>query len=277
MMSKKQKTKYNDYSYRNYGINNPVTVWIMAVLGIAVGIFFIVSQSDNKPIPREQAVAYTGYFDHYEAYSDNYRTIYFTDGSCYNVYAHTETQAFRDKMLALEKGIELSVLVNPNNGYVAEITTGTQELLNFEQSQQAIDNYDNGYIGIGIFMCVAGSLLIIYQIMETAYKRKEKSRRKQRVENKKSGILRYVDPVEKSRILLEATVQQYHICYRRVKSVNELVINGRVYDEKKGIFEFEHQLCALVDGHSIKVGMDDQSHSYILFDGDIIKRKKRLI
>ena len=276
-MSRKQKMKYADYSYRNYAINNPIAVWVMAVLGIAVGIFFIVSQSDNKPIPREQAVAYTGYFDHYDAFSKNYRFVYFTDGSCYDVYTHTETQEFRDRMLALEKGTELSVLVNPNNGYVVEITTEAEELLNFEQSQQEIDDYDNGYIGIGIFMCVSGVLLICYRIGEAAYKRKEKSRRKQRAETKRTGILRYVDPMEKSRILLEATVEQYHICYRRVKSVNELVINGCVYDEKKGIIEFEHQLCALVDGHSIEVGMDEESHSYILFDGDIIKRKKRLI
>lgn len=114
-MSRKQKAKYNDYSYRNYAIDSPVAVWIMAILGIAIGIFFIVSQSDNKPIPRQQAVAYTGCFDHYDMFSENYRTVYFTDGSSYAVYAHTETQEFRDRMLALEKGTELFILVNPNN------------------------------------------------------------------------------------------------------------------------------------------------------------------
>jgi len=81
----------------------------------------------------------------------------------------------------------------------------------------------------------------------------------------------------KSRILLEARVQGYQICYRRVKSTNELVINGRVYDEKKGIIEFAHKLCATVDGHEIEAGYDSDSYSYILFDGEMIQRKIRLI
>lgn len=160
---------------------------------------------------------------------------------------------------------------------MVEITTATEELLNFEKSQQDIDAYDNGYIGIGVFMCVSGVFLICYQIRKTAYKRKEKDRRKQKVGDRETDVLRYVDPVAKGRILLEANVEQYHICYRRVKFVNELVINGRVYDEKKGIFEFEHQLCALVDGHSIEAGMDENSYSYILFDGEVIEQKMRLV
>ena len=115
MFAVRSRDEYTDYSYRNYAIDSPVAVWIMAILGIAIGIFFIVSQSDNKPIPRQQAVAYTGCFDHYDMFSENYRTVYFTDGSSYAVYAHTETQEFRDRMLALEKGTELFILVNPNN------------------------------------------------------------------------------------------------------------------------------------------------------------------
>ena len=76
---------------------------------------------------------------------------------------------------------------------------------------------------------------------------------------------------------MEANVNGYQICYRRVKSVNELVINGRVYDEKRGIIEFAHKLCATVDQHTVEAGYDEESYSYILFDGELIKRKKRWI
>lgn len=62
-----------------------------------------------------------------------------------------------------------------------------------------------------------------------------------------------------------------------MKSVNELVINGRVYDEKKGVVEFEHRLCAVIDGHTVEAGYDEDSYSYILFDGELVKRKRRWI
>ena len=81
----------------------------------------------------------------------------------------------------------------------------------------------------------------------------------------------------KVRILLEARVEEYEICYRRVKSVNELVVNGVVYDEKKGVIEFAHNLSAVVDGHTIEAGLSDDSYSYIMFDGECLANKQRLI
>ena len=89
--------------------------------------------------------------------------------------------------------------------------------------------------------------------------------------------MRYANAVAKSKILLKANVQGYEICYRRVKSLNELVINGRVYDEKKRIVEFAHKLYATIDGHIVEAGCDDESYSYIIFDGEMIQCKKRWI
>ena len=72
-------------------------------------------------------------------------------------------------------------------------------------------------------------------------------------------------------------MKEYKICYRRIKSTNELVINGYVYDEKKGIIEFEHNLSARVDSHKFEAGLNSNSYSYIKFDGKIIAEKQRLI
>lgn len=180
-------------------------------------------------------------------------------------------------MESLAKGTKLSILVNPNNECVVEIKNDTAELLNFEESQKAIDSYDNGYIAIGWFACAAGVFLIIYALCSADYERKEKSRHAAKVKGVESTYLRHADPAVKNRVLLEATADGYSICYRRVKSVNELVINGRVYDEKKGVIEFEHKLCASLDGHSFAAGTDEDGYSYITFDGEIISCKKRLI
>ena len=261
-------------------MKSPLAVLVIAIAGILLGLIFIFSQSENAPITRSEAVSYSGEFEEYEVWR-NYRTIHFKDGSTYDVYAHTETQAFQDMMRSIEKGTMLYILVNPNNEYVVEIRTDTEELLNFETSQKEIDAYDNGYIAIGIVACFGGVFLIWYVIASSSYKRKEAARQQKKATHTKAGkndeAIRWADHSVKSRTLLEATAQGYEICYRRVKSVNELVINGIVYDEKKGIMEFEHNLSAVIDGHKIEAGYDHYSHSYIIFDGERIAEKPRII
>lgn len=274
-MRKSRKVKSN--SHITTAVDNPIAVLTIAILGILLGIFFIVSQNANKPIAREAAISYSGNFDYYDTAWENYREIHFEDGSVYDIYPHTESDKFRKKMKSLEKGTKLYILINPNNDYIVEVRTDTEELLNFELSQQEIDAYDNGYIAIGIFACVAGVYLIIYVIGSTNYKRKESARHSVRKKENPAAAMRDADGTVKSKTLLQASVEAYQICYRRVRSTNELVINGRVYDEKKGIFEFEHKLCATIDGHNIEAGYDNEDYSYIMFDGEIIKRKKRWI
>jgi hypothetical protein len=92
-----------------------------------------------------------------------------------------------------------------------------------------------------------------------------------------SNPLRPVDPMAKARILLEADAYNYHIEYRRVKSTNELVINGKVYDEYTAVMELPHLLSATVDGHRIEAGIDNVSRMSISVDGEIVKKKIRLI
>lgn len=213
--------------------------------------------------------------------SKNYRTIIFTDGSSYEVYPHTETQDFSDTMSSLKKGTKLDILVNPNNNYIVEIRAGSREFLNFEESQAALDAYDDGYIAIGVFVCFAGVFLIIYGLVSSRQKEKEIEKHTKKAKRRESGAddnpVRRADRSVKARILLEARVEDYEICYRRVKSVNELVINGIVYDEKKGVIEFPHNLSAVVDGHTIEAGLSDDSYSYIMFDGEYLASKQRLI
>lgn len=272
MARKNNRNREND-TYVDLIMDSPVAIIVVAVLAMLLGIVFAVSEVTNKPIPREEAIAYSGTFDHYDATWENYRNIYFEDGSSYEVYAHTETQEFREMMESLKKGTKLYLLVNPNNELVAEIKTDTEELLNFETSQREVAAYGNGYVIIGMVAFSGGVFLIFYAVGVLRSRRKEEARHAVT----KEKALRFADPAVKGRTLLEASVQGYQICYRRVKSTNELVINGRVYDEMKAVIEFEHKLCAQLDGHRIEAGLDHQDHSYILFDGQLIKEKKRLI
>ena len=226
-------------SYRSFGdavINSVPAVLIVALLGILAGVFMIFSQSVNTPVLREEAVSYSGKFDEYDDSSSKYKSICFTDGTAYSVYPHTETKEFREKMHSIPQGTVIYLLVNPNNNYVAEVRTDAEEILNFEASQEAIDSYDNFYIVLGGGACVGSVFLIFYAISSLSYGRKEKARHtakaKKRVKGEDSCAIRRAEDSVKSRILLEARTHGYKICYRRVKNVNELVINGYVYAPK---------------------------------------------
>ncbi len=80
---------------------------------------------------------------------------------------------------------------------------------------------------------------------------------------------------EKARIFLEEYVVGKHVVYRRINTVNELVINGKVYDEYDSFVEKPHNLRAKINGHLIEVGIAPTSQMYISVDGEIIKKKMR--
>lgn len=88
--------------------------------------------------------------------------------------------------------------------------------------------------------------------------------------------IRIAETDVKFRVLLEADQLGHHICYRRVKRFNQLVIDNYVYNEVELLIEGSHELCAVMDGHTIAVGFDGKMHSYLSVDGTVIIRKTRL-
>ena len=95
-------------------------------------------------------------------------------------------------------------------------------------------------------------------------------------ERYESTPLRTADMTVKSRTLLESNVLGHSVIYRRVKKTNELVIDGRVYDEYIALMEFPHTLVAVVDGHVIQAGCDNTSRIFISADGNVIAKKLRI-
>ena len=86
--------------------------------------------------------------------------------------------------------------------------------------------------------------------------------------------IRWADPEVKHRVLVEAEVQGLRICYRNVKSVLELVINGYVYAETKMIIIVGHEQSAVFNGHLVTVGFNPtNSNSYICVDGQQVAKK----
>ncbi|MBQ9083266.1 MAG: hypothetical protein IJY28_07190 [Clostridia bacterium] len=91
-----------------------------------------------------------------------------------------------------------------------------------------------------------------------------------------SPVLRRIDEDVKCRVLLDAEALGHHIVYRRVKRVNELVIDYYVYDDVEMLVESAHALNARIDGHAVEVGYDGASHSYLKVDGQTVAKKLRL-
>ena len=87
--------------------------------------------------------------------------------------------------------------------------------------------------------------------------------------------LRAADMTVKHRVLLEERVRGHHLVYRRVKKTNELVIDGRVYDEYVALLEKAHLLRAVLDGHVYAAGFDGTGISFILLDDEPVAEKRR--
>ncbi len=277
---RKSNRKTNKAEMAEAILQSTIATLVFSLIVIAVGTIFIFSQNANTPVTREEAIAYSGKLERYET-GRNYRTLVFKDGSSYDVYPHTEGHELDESLEALEHSTMLHLLINPNNDYVAEIKTDYAELLNFESSQRNIASYDDGYVYIGIFMCAAGLFLIVYALLLSRHRRyedeKKQKRSKHRIEGEDDRAIRRTDSSVKSRILLAAKVEEYDIVYRRRRSVNELVINGWIYDEIRGVIEFEHSLTASLGGHHIEVGLDSNDYSYILFDDKRVAEKRRIL
>ena len=95
--------------------------------------------------------------------------------------------------------------------------------------------------------------------------------------NENTPAIRRADTEVKSRTLVAGDAFGHHIEFRRVKRVNELVIDGWVYDEVEMLIENAHCLNARIDGVLYQVGYDGSTHCYIRANGNEIAKKLRLI
>lgn len=84
-----------------------------------------------------------------------------------------------------------------------------------------------------------------------------------------------VAATEKNRVFIETTVSDMNIVFRRVKYVNELVINGHVYDEYEAKFEKKHTLTGYYNNHKIEAVYDGQTTVKIFVDSQEVANKAR--
>ncbi len=261
------------HTHRNKQLTLPKII-LVTVIAALCGSFFLYYHRLYEPITREEAEVVSGKFEAHDSTSDIH-TIVLQGGAAYDVYSEVETAAFCNEIKALEKGTRLRLTINPKNRYVIEVATDTAVLLDFQDSQQAMHADTKWFAVMAIVIFSLAGLLVLLFIFQTIYGRRETQKHQEEPDH--TSPLRPADMDGKCRILLEENKDGYRICYRRRNHTNELVINGAVYDEKKGVLEFCHILCAKIDGHHIEAGLDESSCSFICFDDEIIAEKKRYL
>ena len=80
----------------------------------------------------------------------------------------------------------------------------------------------------------------------------------------------------KYRVVVEAQYGSRTIQMRRSYGLTELVIDGRLYAQRKGVSEMPYRLTARVDGHEIATALLPSNLQTIEVDGAIIAKKFRL-
>lgn len=95
--------------------------------------------------------------------------------------------------------------------------------------------------------------------------------------NENSTYKRRAETDVKFRILAKAEYNGHSIILRRVKRINELIIDGYVYDEIEMLVETPHILSAKINGELIQAGMRYPSFGFISVNGKEIAKKIRII
>jgi len=83
-------------------------------------------------------------------------------------------------------------------------------------------------------------------------------------------------PSENGRIILSAAYGNLDIIVKRVYGVTELIVNGMVYAEQKGVVEVKYTMEACVDNILITVSMSNLGKMRLFANGDLLASKQRL-
>lgn len=158
----------------------------------------------------------------------------------------------------------------------------------------------SGEIGSGIFDIVIHALVLYYLVVGIITGKKLKALKEnynlgEGIEEAESSLLtdsdgnvvvannenstykRRAETDVKFRILAKAEYNGHSIIFRRVKRINELIIDGYVYDEIEMLVETPHILSAKINGELIQAGMRYPSFGFISVNGKEIAKKIRII
>lgn len=83
--------------------------------------------------------------------------------------------------------------------------------------------------------------------------------------------------IEKGKILIAERVGDLDIIVKRRYRVTELIVNGMVYAERKGLVEIHYSLDICVNNVAIQAIMESNATIYLYVNGTLMAQKRRLI
>lgn len=82
---------------------------------------------------------------------------------------------------------------------------------------------------------------------------------------------------KKGRVILSQNYNNLEIVIKRALGITELIINGMVYAEKKGLVETSYTLEVCVDDTIVKATMDTSATMCLYVNGNLLSKKKRIV
>lgn len=158
----------------------------------------------------------------------------------------------------------------------AAVLFGLDTLAMFVLQGFSFDSILDVVFHIWVIWSLINGIITYYKLKKLPEEELTETEEAAQLQSGESTMLRWADMDVKARELLRANAPGYQIVYRRVKRTNELVINGKVYDEYVALMEFPHTLTAVVDGHTIEMQYDASSHMQLYFDNTLLAKKLRL-
>ena len=134
-----------------------VEAWILIVFGIVLGTVFTFGIRYWKaPVEKSEAVSIEATFDSYrEVKKGGEIIVRFKDYEQLSIAGECNNSDVTDKLSAVRPVDKLTVRYNPNGKIILELTDGTTEILQFDDSAKKLNRATRAFAVLGGFMYFA--------------------------------------------------------------------------------------------------------------------------
>ncbi len=146
---------------KRYKKSEPLNRWValvMALISIFMGTVFSSTLFLNRPIDREEATELTYTYKDFTGHEKGKGgfteiKLIFSDGSAQYIDASCVTDEIFKAIEETAPGTNFTMLINPRNNYIVELSTDDVSILDFDYAQKELERYAVGsfYLSLAIY------------------------------------------------------------------------------------------------------------------------------
>ena len=149
-----------------------VTVLIIVIVyAFCIG-FTVLTQIEFAPVREENVRTITASYWYYTETLHSGSEIYFLDGT--SLDARWNSFDLMKELDRLPMGEPLTLLVHQNGKYILEVRHGEDTLSSYDDNVRRMNIERNGFLGLGIFLNVTWTFLLISPILMKKSKKQQK-------------------------------------------------------------------------------------------------------